>query len=393
MTKQSRANRGVAARAWMSAALALLVVACASNDNVNPPTQLADIQETLRVANVWSRDTGSGAGKFYLRLQPLVMGQQAYVAGSDGVVSAYSLDKGTPGWRVDTRQKITAGVGGGAGLVAVGTSEGQVIALSSDSGRELWRRALSASVTAIAPVAQGILVVRSGDGYVVGLNAQTGEVVWRFSRQVPALSLRTQSVPIVERGVAFVGMDDGRLAMLSLTDGSVVWERSVALARGRSELERMVDIDGRFVLDGNTLYVATYQGRIAAVDAVNGQILWAQDASSVFGLSVDPDFVHYTDENSVIWALDRRTGATVWKQDALKFRRVGVPAVIGNVVVVGDYEGYLHWLDRASGRFVARSRADKDGVMSDPLPVGSAEVLVLGRGGELSLWQSAGARK
>ncbi|MGF1644074.1 MAG: outer membrane protein assembly factor BamB [Thiotrichales bacterium] len=373
-------------------ALAGVLSACAGGtDNADPPTPLGDIETTLGVGSVWSRDTGAGTGKAYFRLQPFVFDQKVFVAGHDGAIGGYQLANGAPSWRIDTKQTISAGVSGGPGMVAFGTSEGEVIALAANDGSPLWRRALSGMITAIAPAVDGVLVVRSGDGYVTALNARNGEINWKFNRQVPALSLHTQSVPVVDRGVVFVGLDDGRLAMVSLADGSMVWDRSVAVAQGRSELERMVDIDGRIVLDGETVYAVTYQGRIAAVNAVSGQLAWAQDASSVYGLAVDRERVYYTDANSVVWALDRRNGASLWKQDALKFRRATVPAVLGDAVVVADYEGYLHWLDRNSGRITARVRADKDGVLADPVQV-DGRLMVLGRSGELSLWQTGVTR-
>ncbi|MGF1545839.1 MAG: outer membrane protein assembly factor BamB [Thiotrichales bacterium] len=371
--------------------LALLGACAGGTDNADPPTPLGAVQQSLGVGSVWSRDTGAGTGKLYTRLQPYVFDQRVFVAGHAGAIGSYQLANGAPVWRIETKQNISAGVAGGAGMLAVGTSDGEVVALAVNDGSTLWRRALSGTITALAPVVDGVLVVRSGDGYVTALNARNGEVNWRFNRQVPALSLHTQGVPVVDRGVAFVGLDDGRLAMVSLADGSMVWDRSLAVAQGRSELERMVDIDGRIVLDGDTLYAVTYQGRVAAVNAVSGQLVWSQDASSVYGLAVDRERVYYTDANSVVWALDRRNGSTLWQQDALKFRRVTVPAVLGNALAVADFEGYLHWLDRDTGRIVARDRADKSGVLADPLAL-DGRLLILGRGGELSLWQSGAAR-
>lgn len=182
-----------------------------------------------------------------------------------------------------------------------------------------------------------------------------------------------------------VGLDDGRLMMLSLTDGAVVWEKAIAVPTGRTELNRMVDIDGGIALIGNVVYVATYQGKVAAVDAAQGRLIWQHDASTVNGLTIAGEVLFYTDENSAVWALDRRSGASLWKQEALKFRRLTAPVAFENTIVVADYEGYLHWLDPGSGKLLARSKADSDGVLAAPVRRG-AQLLVLSEGGGLSSW-------
>ena len=363
-----------------------MLSACGGSDNVQPPTPLSDIVNTLEVDRSWSKNTGAGSGKYFLRLVPFVEDDAVFVADHQGKISARSVESGKSLWETDIDLPVTAGVNGGVEMLAVGTDEGTIVALSQKEGKEIWRQVLSSQVTAISRASNGMLVVRSGDGYLYGMEAATGNIVWKLNRTVPALSLHTQSTPIVSRGVVLVGLDDGRLMMVSLTDGGVLWEKAIAVPGGRTELDRMVDIDGVIALIGNVVYVGTYQGKIVAVDAAKGRLLWQQKASSVNGLTVDGDTLFYTDENSAVWALDRRSGASLWKQEALKFRRLTAPVALDHVIVVADYEGYLHWLDRDSGKILARSQADKHGVLAPPVKIGS-DLLVLGEGGGLSRWR------
>ena len=365
--------------------LSFLLISCAGKDNVSPPTELVKIDTSLKVKKNWSRNTGKGLSKFYLHLNPFISDERIAVVNSDGLVSAYHVDDGTSLWENNLNEAITAGVNGGENIILVGTDEGGLVALSSETGKQVWRRQLSSQVTAISAVVDGMLVARSGDGYLYGLDKATGEISWKVHREAPALSLQSQSVPILEQGVVIAGLDNGRLIMLSQKNGEVLWEKTIAQSSGRSELERMVDIDGRIDLHDSTVYVVTYNGKIAAVDARKGQILWREDASSPNGLVVDDRQVFYTDENSVVWALERSSGATLWKQEALKFRAVTTPEVVGNKVVVADFEGYLHWLDRATGSFLARKRVDRAGILSRPRIAGE-QLIVLGKGGKLSSW-------
>lgn len=372
-------------KSLIAATLLTTLIACGGSDNVQPPTPLSDITNTLEVDRNWSKNTGAGSGKYFLRLLPFVDADAVFVADSQGKVSARSVDSGKSLWETELELLITAGVNGGIDMLAVGTDEGIVIALSQETGKELWRQPLSSQVTALSRASNGMIVVRSGDGYLYGMEAATGNIVWKLNRSVPALSLHTQSTPIVGRGVVMVGLDDGRLMMLSLTDGAVVWEKAIAVPTGRTELNRMVDIDGGIALIGSVVYVATYQGKVAAVDAAQGRLIWQHDASTVNGLTIAGDVLFYTDENSAVWALDRRSGASLWKQEALKFRRLTAPVAFENTIVVADYEGYLHWLDPGSGKLLARSKADSDGVLAAPVRRG-AQLLVLSEGGGLSSW-------
>jgi len=369
----------------VSLLMVLLLAGCAGTDNITPPTPLEPVTQTLQVKRVWSRNTGSGEGKFYQRLRPHVESGTAFVVSRKGDLSAWDRD-GKPLWKTALQAEMTAGVNGGDGLVAVGTEDREVIAVSMESGETLWKQTLSSTVTALSRVLDGVLVARSGDGYIYGLDAAAGKILWKINRTVPALSLHGQSEPLVAQGAVLVGLDNGRLLLASLKTGKVAWEKIVAIPKGRSEIERMVDIDGPMALRGAVVFLVTYHGKVAAIDARSGKTVWMHDASSVTGLIETDGRVVFSDDNSVVWSLDERTGVPVWKQEALKFRRLTNPASIGESLVVADFEGYLHWMDAQTGKIVARSRADSAGVLAAPVHA-DGRIYVLGQSGKLSAWE------
>jgi outer membrane protein assembly factor BamB len=356
------------------------------SDNSEPPAPLVQFEPSIHVAADWFEDTGKGTGKYFLRLNPYTENDRIYIVDDEGRVSAYSLEKGKRLWKKKYKLPVTGGLNGGEGILVFGTASGEVVAVSQEDGKELWRTPVSSEVMSVAPVALDVVVVRTNDGKVYGLNSDSGSLRWQAGRKTPALSLRGKSVPLITHGAAIVGFDNGQLAAISLTQGSVIWETAVAIPRGRSELDRMVDIDGLFVEWEGVIYVATYQGRLAAVNLQNGRVIWSRDMSSFTGLAVDGGNLYLTDEFSNVWAIDRNSGATLWKQPALRMRMITAPAIIDRYVVVADYEGYLHWMDKYEGSFVARVQSDDEGVLATPL-VRDEHVIMLGKTGELTSWK------
>ena len=370
--------------------MTLVLGGCAGTDNVAPPTALTPIDETLETTKLWSRDTGNGEGGLFQRLQPRVENGKIFVVSQAGEFSAWS-EAGKPLWKTKLKSSATAGVNGGSGIVAAGREERIVAALSPEDGSLRWERNLTSVVTALSRVDQGVLVARSGDGYIFGLDADSGKLLWKINRSVPALSIHGQSEPLLAGGAVLVGLDNGRLLLASLKDGRVAWEKVVAIPRGRSEIERMVDIDGSLALKGAIVFVITYHGKVAAIDARNGKTLWMHDASSVTGVTEAGGRVLFSDDNSLVWSLDERTGTPIWKQEALKFRRLTRPVAVGDYLVVGDFEGYLHWLDAATGKIVARDRASHSAILAAPVVEGG-RVYVLAADGKLSAWEIGGGK-
>ena len=341
----------------MLAVAVMSLGACGSSPSPElPPTPLKTIDHPAAVKRLWDAKIGAGAGDNYLKLGPAIDGKRGFVTDDKGHVRAFDVHTGKAIWDVQLHLPVTGGVGLAGNRVLVGTRRGKVVALSKDDGHVLWRTTVSSEVLAPPGGAQGVVVVRTVDGRLFGLDADTGKRKWTYDANVPVLTLRGTSAPVVSNGIVVCGFDNGKLVALTLGDGTVLWDTTVAVPHGRSELERIVDIDGDPVIRGNTVYVASYQGRVAAVQLDSGRMLWARDISSYAGLTVDDKKVYVTDASGDIWALDRYAGATLWKQDKLKRRRLTAPVLDGKYVVVGDYAGYLHWLSTDDGHRVARAR-------------------------------------
>jgi outer membrane protein assembly factor BamB len=340
-------------------------------DNVEPPAPLVEFTPRLNVIQLWTSKAGGGTDKQYLRLTPAVAGQRLYVAGTGGTVAALDATNGKTLWTTRVRETITGGPGVGENSVLVGTLNGKIILLNAETGREQWRAQLTSEVLAPPARAEGTVVARTIDGKVFGLDARDGKRLWIYDRTVPSLTLRGTSSPKIDSGIVVAGFDAGRLAGLELRTGRLLWEATVAASRGRSELERMVDIDADPVIVDGVVYVSSYQGQLAAVQLESGRVMWNRETSSHAGISIDDSSLFLTDHSSHVMAFDRYGGTSIWKQDKLTARGVTGPAVIGDYVVVGDLEGYLHWMDKSDGRFVARTRIAKERIIAQPVVVGS----------------------
>lgn len=348
-----------------------------------PPAPLTEFKPAIEVELLWQRNVGAGAGKGRVTLHPAFAGPLVFAADPEGRIGAYDAASGDEAWQVDSDLAISGGPGAAEGLVIVGSENGEVLALNSVDGKEAWRRQVSSEVLAVPVAALGVVVIRTGDGKLYGLSVKDGSRLWVYDRTVPALSLRGTSTPAITGDTVIAGFDSGRLVSVELKHGQLIWESRIALPRGRSELERLVDIDADPVVRDGVIYVVTYQGRVAAVDLRNGELIWRRDMSSHVGLGVSRRNVYVTDDDSRVWALDRENSASVWRQSKLERRRVSPPVEFQGFVVVADYQGYVHFMDRDDGRFVARLQVDGDGV--DAAPVAHAGLLfVYGKGGSLS---------
>ena len=338
-------------------------------DNSDPPTPLVEIETLVEIIKLWSKDTGKGSTKQFLKLTPSHIQGKVFVADVRGNLLAIDATSGNTLWENDADLSITGGPGSSKTHTMIGSEEGDVLAYASDNGDFLWQAKVSSEVLAAPQEAYGIVVVRTVDGKIFGLDANDGSRLWIYDRTVPALTLRGTSNPVITGDVVIAGFDGGRLAAIELHTGKLIWETSISLASGRSQLERMVDIDSDPVIIGNDIYVATFQGRLASVALENGRITWTRDISSYAGLTSDGNNIYITDDQSHVWALERSSGNSIWKQENLFARQVTAPATIGDLVVVGDLEGYLHWMDKSSGQFVARTQVSKNPILAPPVAV------------------------
>ena len=339
------------------------------DDNSDPPTPLVEIETLVEIIKLWSKDTGKGSTKQFLKLTPSHIQGKVFVADVRGNLLAIDATSGHTLWENDADLSITGGPGSSKTHTMIGSEEGDVLAYASENGDFLWQAKVSSEILAAPQEAYGIVVVRTVDGKIFGLDANDGSHLWIYDRTVPALTLRGTSNPVITGDVVIAGFDGGRLAAIELHTGKLIWETSISLASGRSQLERMVDIDSEPVIIGNDIYVATYQGRLASVALENGRITWTRDISSYAGLTSDGKNIYITDDQSHVWALERSSGNSIWKQENLFARQVTAPATIGDLVVVGDLEGYLHWMDKSSGQFVARTQVSKNPILAPPVAV------------------------
>lgn len=364
-------------------ALAVFALAgCGSAPVREPPAPLPEFQPAFQVQHAWSVDVGSGT-KDYLGLVPRAEAGTVYAAGAAGRVSALAAESGRRQWQADLQLAVSGAVGLGADIVAVGTRRGEVIALARNSGQQVWTAAVSSEVLAPPAIGAGIVVVRTVDGRVFGLSAGDGKRLWVYERAEPALSLRGTDRPVIVGDLVLVGFASGKLVVLRLNDGRPVWETTVSQPRGRNEIERLVDVDAPPLVVDDVIYVASYQGKLTAVNPNTGNIIWSRDVSTYTGLASDGLHLYLTDENSHVLAFDRRTGASLWKQEALRGRRLNPPVVHGDFVVVADFEGYVHWLARTDGRFIARYRIGSHPVRA-PAAVADDTLFIAATSGTLS---------
>lgn len=355
----------------------------AGDDNTTPPAELEEFTPEIEINRLWSHSIGAGPQDLFLKLTASLSSGRVFAADRKGRVSAFDAITGKPLWVTKTKLAIGGGPGSGSGVVVAGTINGEVIALSPVDGTVLWKSPVSSEVLSSPKVSEGVVVVRTVDGKLFGLSATDGERLWIYDRGVPTLTLRGTSAPVVSSGVAVAGFDGGRAVGVSLKTGQPLWETLIALPSGRSDLDRMVDIDGTIAADEQTVYIATYQGRTAAVDLLSGSILWRRDMSSYAGIGLDSAAVYVTDAQSHVWALDRENSASIWRQTGLEARSLTPPVSFKDYIVVGDYDGYVHCLRSDDGGFAGRIRVDSDGIISAPIKADDI-LYVYGRGGTLT---------
>ncbi len=375
-------------RAALALVVAWLLAGCGlfgRDEGTEPafePAPLPDVEAPLRLAETWSRDVG-GAGEKYFRLVPATDNRAVYATAPEGGLVAVEKGTGKLLWSRRLDAEITGGVGVGEGLVVVGTIGGDVLAFNTEDGSDEWQQRVSSEVLAPPAIGAGRAVVRAVDGRVFGLATTDGAPAWSFREAVPSLSLRGASAPLVTQGVAIIGFASGKLVAVRVDDGRILWDLTVSEPRGRNEVERMVDIEGQPLLFGNVLYAASFQGKLMAIDLRDRRILWARDLSTYNDIAVDADNVYVADDDGDVFAIDRLTGTLLWRQEQLARRDLSAPAVLGGYVIVGDYQGYLHVLDKTDGRPQGRIKLSGGSIRSAPL-VDEGVAYIVTQGGNIA---------
>jgi outer membrane protein assembly factor BamB len=369
----------------ISAALLAVLAGCAgkSKDTAEPPAKLTEFEAALDIEKLWSSKVGGKSERLRLGLRPATDGARIYAGAYDGQVVAFDAVTGDKVWSVKTRLALTAGPGYGDGVIAFGTADGDLLLLDAATGTERWRQAIGSEVLAPPAIGSGVVAVRTVDGRLRGFSATSGTTLWTVEQTLPTLTLRGNTAPRVAGSLVVSGFNNGRVGAYELTSGDAAWEVAVANPTGRSELERLVDVGGGLQVVGNDVYVVGYHGSAAGIDLATGVVLWQQDLSSHAGLGADLNNVYVTNDVDAVVALERNAGTQVWRQEALRLRDVTAPTRYANTLVVGDFEGYVHWLSPDDGSFLARERAAGERISAAPLVVGQ-NVYVQGDDGTLA---------
>jgi outer membrane protein assembly factor BamB len=369
---------------------ALLIAAgCSKDKDVEPPATLVNFPAKLPVKRLWNEGVGGGKKQLALRLGlgPAVDNGVVFAASHKGEVLAASLDTGHHLWVKKLKIPISAGPGAGAGLVVVGSSKGHVVALDGATGRELWRSHVNSELLSAPAISEKVVVMRSVDGRLHGFDTHNGKELWSVEQQVPRLSLRGTATPIIAKEVAISGFDNGKVMAVSLNTGDTVWDSALASPHGRTELDRLIDIDSAVRAVGDNVFAAGFQGRTAMLALDSGQIWWAHDMSSYRGLVVDAENLYVTQSDGIVVALRQRDGSELWRNQKLKLRRLSTPVLTSTAVVVADFQGYVHWLDKTTGELVARERVAKERVTNSPVAVDDT-IVVLTDGGKLAAYRA-----
>ncbi len=351
-------------------ALCLALSSCSTffdKDNTPPPSRLVDFTPELNVHPVWYTSTGSGVGDDYLKLAPSISGQWIFTASRNGTVSANDKITGKSIWKVGTGYTITGGATAYGNLVYVGARTGETLALRQTDGKVVWRAISSSEILAPVAASGNITLIKTIDGRVNAVSALDGHSLWQYQETEPTLILRGSSAPQITRDSAIVGFENGNLVKLNLRNGHQQWQTAIAESAGIFAIQRMIDIDADPVIVGSRVYAATYQGRVAALNLSSGREIWNHDISSYAGIASDGNQVFVSDAKSHIYAFNAANGTVLWQQDLLYARTTTGPALLGNYVVVGDAEGYLHWMSKQDGHFVARTYVNKSGIIATPI--------------------------
>ncbi len=385
-------------RQWLIPAVAviLLLNGCSwikswgDNDDADAPAKLVEFDATLKTGKIWSASIGKGLDKAGRQLRPVYSSGSLFAADYKGLLKAIDANNGKTRWEIKTKLPFTGGPGVSDKLLLMGTQDGEVFAFDPGTGTQLWSATVTSEVLAAPTVADGLVVVRCIDGRVFGLDADTGQREWVYDHAVPLLTLRGNAPPLLRAGVAFIGYDSGQVVALHVDDGTLMWEQSLVTTEGRTELERLSDIDGQLVFIASDLLVSSYKKRLASLAADSGRLLWFKDISSATGVSVNRVNLALSDKEGNVWLLDRRNGAEFWKNNQLLRRGLTRPVIYGSFVVVGDAEGFLHWINISNGQFAAREKVGGKGFSGPPLVVGNT-LYVMTNKGQLTAFRAGAA--
>ncbi|HHQ69355.1 MAG TPA: outer membrane protein assembly factor BamB [Halothiobacillaceae bacterium] len=374
-------TRSFLAQASLLLVLAGLIVGCSTPREFAKPVELTEIDNQIPPQIAWRADAGRDQKSKLANIAPVVVDDLVIVADPRGTVRAYKQESGDLIWRYELGFSLSAGGGAGDGVVVFGGERGEIVALSAADGQKLWAESINASIDTAPSVAFDRVLVRAKNGTARLLDLTDGKRRWRVAKTPPPLTLHGQSQAVMFSDAVGLGFDNGSFGVYDRTSGREIWNTQVAQPTGRTDVDRMVDIDANPVFADGVFYVGTYQGQLAALSAEGGRTLWSRDFSIYQDLNLDARAIYLVDESSVLWAIDRRSGETLWRQPDFMYRGLTAPALVGDYLLVGDYEGYVHLIERDTGLNLGRTGLG-DRIVS-PMAVADERVFAATRGGRL----------
>lgn len=386
-------NKKISISFVLSLVLAVLLTGCGSvgelknrvttsifgREDPNPPEPLEKILITQNARLLWQYDIGE-AGDF--EFTPQYQDGYVYAASTAGGIHKIDEVSGKAVWTVTLEEMISGGVGVGGDLVTVGSQRGTLYAYTTD-GQPVWKSHLSSEVLSVPVYFDGLIIVRTGDSKIYGIDATDGSRRWVYNRRGPALTLRSSAGVVVDGGAVYAGFAGGKLIALRADNGKLLWETVVAQPKGVTEIERIADITSVPVIDEAVVYAVAYQGKVAAVDRLSGRVIWSRQLSSLNGLAVEDGRIYVSQAEGALYSLDEEKGKSYWRQAKLKNRQLSQPLPMGKVIAVGDVEGFVHLIDHDEGAFVGRAQLDESPIMPGMTLLNASTLVVQNRAGEL----------
>lgn len=370
----------------------ILLYGCSSEEDVIKMAEVPVVESAFQSETVWSHGIGSGIGKFYSQLQPVIVGEHIFAASRNGDVYAFDKLSGKKLWNVDLSDqsfyeekrsaRLSGGLAAAEGRLYVGSENGELLALSQENGELLWHTNVGGEVLSMPATESGRVVVSTGAGQLVALDGENGKIAWTVTSEQPNLTLRGTSAPVIAAGGVLYGRADGKIGIVILQNGQLVNENRVTTPHGRTDLDRMVDVDAVPVIVDDELYAIAYNGQLVSRKLISGDELWKRKYASYQNMGIGVNDIVITDSKSHIYLVDRLTGTEKWSNTQLEYRNLTAPLVLGDYVVVGDSQGYLYWISQTTGKIVSMQEIDSDGLYAAPIIDGDL-VYIQTRGGEL----------
>ncbi|MFQ3176575.1 MAG: outer membrane protein assembly factor BamB [Psychromonas sp.] len=374
---------------------AFLLTGCSlfnSEEDVVVMAKLPVFETSYQPQIAWQKSVGNGVDKYYSQLQPAVDSDVIYAASREGEIKAFTLDEGKLLWSNDFSEhesnqlnrsaRFSGGITLAIDTLFIGTENAQVLAIDKNTGKLKWLSTVSGEVLANPAYANGKVVVHTSRGDLITLDSQTGEQLWSLTNKQPNLTLRGSSAPSISQGGVIYGRADGFVSAALLETGQAMWQLPIARPHGATELDRIVDVDMQPIISNGQIFALAYNGNLAAIDLLKGEQLWSTKYSGFNNITLSGNSLYLTDYRGWVYAVDRRTGDQIWVNKQLSYRNVTAVTVANEYLVVGDGEGYLHWINRDTGQFVAQQKIDSKGLYKEPVTT-ATHLYLLSRSGEL----------